>query len=63
MYIIWNDKMYPAWDHFRPERYLSSSCDSRKKCSKTLRHRDHLHISLSTARAPAAATSWYEDRL
>ena len=28
MYIIWNDKMYAAWDHFEPERYLSSSCDA-----------------------------------
>jgi hypothetical protein len=58
MYVIWNDRMYSAWDHYRPEPYLSSSCPSTKKCSKTLRHRDHMHISL-TRRAGRAKTSWY----
>ncbi len=58
MYIIWNDRMYSAWDRFRPEPYLSSSCRSKKKCSKTLRHRNHMHISL-TRRAARADTSWY----
>jgi hypothetical protein len=58
MYVIWNDRMYSAWDRYRPEPYLSSSCPSRKKCSKTLRHRDHMHISL-TRRAGRAKTSWY----
>ncbi len=62
MYIIWNDKMYAAWDRFEPERYLSSSCHRRKKCSKTLRHRDHLHISLS-AKGARGVTSWYDGRL
>lgn len=62
MYVIWNDRMFPAWDHFRPEPYLSSSCPSRRKCSKTLRHRDHLHISLSRA-GSRGVTSWYEGRL
>ena len=60
-YIIWNDRMYPAWDRFRPEPYLSSSCPKRKKCSKTLRHRDHVHVSLSRAGA-RARTSWYDRR-
>ncbi len=58
MYIIWNDKMYAAWDGFEPKNYLSSSCRSRKTCSATLRHRDHMHISLSKAGAKAR-TSWY----
>lgn len=62
MYIIWKDRMYPAWDEFRGEPYLSSSCKTRKKCSKTLRHRDHLHVSLSRKGA-RGMTSWYEDRL
>ncbi len=58
MYVIWKDRMYSAWDGYRPEPYLSSSCPSKKKCSKTLRHRDHLHVSL-TRRAARAKTSWY----
>lgn len=61
MYLIWNDRMYAAWNEFRPESYLSSSCPSRKKCSRTLRHRDHLHLSLSRAGA-RGVTSWFERR-
>jgi hypothetical protein len=59
MYIIWNDKMYPAWDHYHPEPYLSPACPSLDECSKTLRHRDHVHISL-TKQAGKARTSWYQ---
>ena len=62
MYVIWNDKMFSAWDRFDPEPYLSSSCPSKKKCSRTLRHRDHLHVSLSRAGA-RGRTSWYAGRL
>jgi hypothetical protein len=58
MYVIWNDRMYSPWSGYEAEPYLSSSCPSKKKCSKTLRHRDHLHISL-TRRAARAKTSWY----
>lgn len=62
MYVIWNDKMYSAWDRFDREGYLSSSCRSKKRCSKTLRHRDHVHISLSMKGAKGK-TSWYAGRL
>ncbi len=62
MYIIWNDRMYPAWDQFRAKPYLSSSCTSLKRCSKTLRHRDHVHVSL-TRQAAQRQTSWYRYRL
>ncbi|WP_028643288.1 hypothetical protein [Nocardioides sp. URHA0020] len=62
MYVIWNDRMYPAWNGFRPEPYLSSSCRTRKKCSKTLRHRDHVHVSLSK-RGALGRTSFYATRL
>jgi hypothetical protein len=58
MYVIWNDHMYSAWDRFEREGYLSSSCKSKRRCSKTLRHRDHVHISLSMAGAKGK-TSWY----
>jgi hypothetical protein len=62
MYLIWDDRMYPAWTGFEPEPYLSSSCKTRKKCSRTLRHRDHVHVSLSRAGA-RGMTSWYAGRL
>jgi hypothetical protein len=62
MYIIWKDHMYSAWDHFEREDYLSSSCRSREKCSRTLRHRDHMHISLSRP-GGRGETSWYASRV
>jgi hypothetical protein len=58
MYVIWDDTMYAAYDGFAPRRYLSSGCRSVRKCSPTLRHRDHVHISLSRAGA-RARTSFY----
>ena len=61
MYVIWNDKIYSAWYGFEPRSYLNSACRSRKTCSVTLRHRDHMHISLSVAGAQAR-TSWYVER-
>jgi len=62
MYIIWSDHFYPAYRQFEEERYLSSSCRAKRKCSKTLRHRDHLHISLSRA-GGRGLTSFYVDLL
>lgn len=62
MYVIWNDRMWSAWDAFEPEPYLSAGCKSEKKCSKTLRHRDHLHVSL-TRRAGRGATSWFVNNM
>lgn len=58
MYVIWNDKIYSAWYGFEPRNYLNGACRSRKTCSKTLRHRDHMHISLSKA-GSLGQTSWY----
>ena len=58
MYVIWNDKMWASYDGFEQERYLSSGCRTRRRCSPTLRHRDHMHISL-TRRAARGKTSWY----
>ena len=58
MYIIWNDKMYASYDGFQPKRYLSSSCRTKRACSPTLRHRDHVHISL-TRKGARGRTSWY----
>jgi hypothetical protein len=58
MYIIWDDMMYASYDGFAAGRYLSSSCRSRRTCSPTLRHRDHMHISL-TRQGAKGATSWF----
>ena len=58
MYVIWNDRMWASYDGFEEERYLSSGCRSRRRCSPTLRHRDHVHISLSRKGAKGV-TSWY----
>jgi hypothetical protein len=61
MYVIWDDHMWSAWDGFRREGYLSSSCPSRRRCSETLRHRNHVHISL-TRRGGNGRTSWFAGR-
>lgn len=61
MYVIWDDTMYAAWDRFEPKAYLSSSCKKRRSCSKTLRHRDHVHVSL-TRQGGKGRTSWYDAR-
>ena len=58
MYIIWDDTMYASYDGFLAKRYLSSSCRKRRTCSPTLRHRDHMHISL-TRQGAKGRTSWY----
>lgn len=58
MYVIWNDRIYSAWYGFEPRPYLNSGCRTRKACPVTLRHRDHVHVSLSNAGAQAQ-TSWY----
>ncbi|GAA4813672.1 hypothetical protein ACFQ0K_05655 [Nocardioides caeni] len=62
MYVIWADRMWSAWDGFRPEPYLSSSCPTVRRCSPTLRHRDHVHVSI-TRPAARGLTSWFADRL
>ena len=61
MYIIYNDRIWSSYYDFRPRPYLHAGCKKRRKCSPTLRHRDHVHISLGYAGA-AAQTSWYRER-
>lgn len=58
MYVIWDDQMYASYEGFVAKRYLSSSCPNRRTCSPTLRHRDHVHFSLSRQGAKGL-TSWY----
>lgn len=62
MYVIWNDRMWASYDEFDPKPYLSSSCPSVAKCSANLRHRTHLHVSLSR-KGGKGRTSWYDGRL
>ena len=62
MYVIWSDHLYGSYRKFESRDYLASSCASRATCSKTLRHRDHMHISLSRA-GGRGETSWYDGRL
>lgn len=59
MYIIWNDHLYASYRQFAARDYLASSCKRLSGCSKTLRHRDHMHISLSRA-GGRGQTSWYQ---
>ncbi len=58
MYVIWDDTMYASYDAFRGKAYLSSGCRTKRRCSPTLRHRDHVHVSLSRQGAKGL-TSWY----
>ena len=62
MYVIWNDRIYAAYREFAPRPYLSSGCTKLATCSKTLRHRDHMHISL-TRSGGLGRTSWYAGRV
>ena len=62
MYVIWSDHIYASYDQFRPRRYLASSCPSRRRCTRTLRHRDHLHVSL-TRLGGRGSTSFYAHRM
>jgi hypothetical protein len=62
MYVIWDDKMYASYREFEATEYRSSSCASLRDCSPTLRHRDHVHISLSKPGA-RGDTTWYAGRI
>ena len=63
MYVIWNDHVYKSYEReFARLDYLSSSCRRKRSCSTTLRHRDHMHISLGKPGA-RGRTSWYDGRL
>lgn len=59
MYVIWNDRIYSATYHYRKQRYKNVGCRRIRGCSASLRHRNHMHISLTRA-AAAGHTSWYE---
>ncbi len=58
MYLIWDDHIYASYRGFEKKAYRSSGCRTLKKCSVTLRHRNHVHISLSRD-GGRGETSWY----
>lgn len=61
MYLIYNDTIWSSYRDFQPRPYLNGGCKTKKKCSRSLRHLNHVHISLGYAGA-AAQTSWYRSR-
>ncbi len=56
MYLIWNDHIYSSYYGFTARDY--KGCKVLSTCSATLRHRNHVHISLSRA-GGNGLTSWY----
>ncbi|MGN6300052.1 MAG: hypothetical protein ACTHN8_03055 [Angustibacter sp.] len=60
MYIIWNDRIYSASRGFASRAYVHPACRGKalSSCSQTLRHRDHMHISLGWAGARAVTSFW-----
>ncbi|WP_299049919.1 hypothetical protein [uncultured Nocardioides sp.] len=60
MYIIWDDKIWRSYDEFAVGAY--TPCKPVTDCSKTARHRDHVHVSLSRA-GGRGDTSWYAGRV
>lgn len=62
MYVIWDDRIWSSWNGFRAEPYRHSGCKRLRRCSPTLRHRDHVHVSI-TRRAARGLNSWYVGRV
>lgn len=62
MYVIWDDRIWSTDSGFRSRPYLSSSCTSVRRCSPTLRHRNHVHVSITRA-AARGLCSWYVGRV
>ena len=58
MYVIWNDRMYAVLRRLRAEALPQLRLPQPRTCSPTLRHRDHMHISL-TRQGARGRTSWY----
>lgn len=64
MYLIWDDRIYSSYRGFEPEKYRNAACRGKKlkRCSPTLRHLDHVHVSLTRA-GGKGLTSWFAGRL
>ncbi len=59
MYMIWNDRIWTA-SHPGWQSYKHPACRGRalSRCNQTLRHRDHVHVSLSWSGARKATSFW-----
>lgn len=62
MYVIWDDTTWSSWRRFAPAPYLNAACPTKRQCSRTLRHRNHVHISITRA-AARGRLSWYAGRV
>lgn len=60
MYFIWNDRIYSSGQEFVPRAYVHGACKNvpLDRCSITLRHRDHVHLSMSWAGALGRTSFW-----
>lgn len=58
MYIIWDDTIYASWNQFQPRPYVHGGCKDVASCGRTLRHLDHVHVSMSWAGAKKQTTWW-----
>ncbi len=61
MYFIYNDTIWASYRDFVPRPYLHPACRTKRTCSRSLRHLNHVHFSLGYAGA-AGQTSWYRAR-
>lgn len=62
MYVIWNDHIYSSGYGYRSRAYKNAGCANIATCGDSLRHRNHMHISLTRA-GGNAQTSCYLTRL
>ncbi len=59
MYMIWDDRIWEAFNASAGwQPYLHPACSTVAGCNSTLRHRDHLHISLSWDGAMGRTSFW-----
>ncbi len=58
MYIIWNDRMWRAYDPGRGWTPYSSCASHPESSYDTTCHRDHVHISLGWAGATGSTSYW-----
>lgn len=60
MYVIWNDRIYSSSSHFVWRPYVHPACSGAAlaQCGRTLRHQDHVHVSMSWAGALGRTSFW-----
>lgn len=61
MYVIWNDRIWSAGqadEGWRPYTHRACAPGAVESCSPTLRHIDHIHLSLSRPGADKRTSYW-----